>query len=492
MRILIADDEKLARASLISMLDELNWGIEITGEVSNGEDFLESLQKLQPDAAIVDISMPKLNGLEAIERGRLLSPHTKWVILSGYSEFEYARKAVQLGASMYLLKPLGLEELESTMKLLFLEREQTYSRLDDEFEHHILTGLNNGSLKDRNKFTRNAPDAHYKWILLAMDTAIPFSSKERLNQQLLDSIRKPIRGLSSLTTRTAVFPLATGETAVALYWPKDSLQQDQSMKSIPDIVHRYALSLAGPEAAFTAMDCEGYGSMDDMLSDLTEIRRLLPLRTILGMNRRFAPEAVQKQPPAMVQLGQLLIRAADYYRRRLYMEYCAEVEELSVRLRNVELTGEQTGHIRLFLRYAMDEVPGLELEDVPAILDQYADRLLTHKKQQENGPQDMVSEVISFMEQHYASNLSIAQLAEILKITPNYLSTMFHKSTGTTFTKYLARLRIHRSKELLSTTSLPVKEIALQVGYYSTRHFAKLFIESEGCYPTEYRKQIRL
>lgn len=104
----------------------------------------------------------------------------------------------------------------------------------------------------------------------------------------------------------------------------------------------------------------------------------------------------------------------------------------------------------------------------------------------------MISEVIYSIEQHYASDISIAQLAERLRITPNYLSSTFHKKTGTTFTKYLTRLRIHRAKELLSTTNLPVKDIALQVGYYSTRHFVKLFIESEGCYPTEYKKQARL
>lgn len=112
MRVLVADDEKLSRVSLISMLEESERDISIAGEATNGEDLLNALSKMQPDVAFVDIRMPKMNGLEAIERGRKLSPHTQWVILSGFSEFDYARKALSLGAFMYLLKPLGMEGWE--------------------------------------------------------------------------------------------------------------------------------------------------------------------------------------------------------------------------------------------------------------------------------------------------------------------------------------------------------------------------------------------
>lgn len=96
MRVLVADDEKLSRVSLISMLEESERDISIAGEATNGEDLLNALSKMQPDVAFVDIRMPKMNGLEAIEHGRKLSPHTQWVILSGFSEFDYARKALSL------------------------------------------------------------------------------------------------------------------------------------------------------------------------------------------------------------------------------------------------------------------------------------------------------------------------------------------------------------------------------------------------------------
>lgn len=220
--------------------------------------------------------------------------------------------------------------------------------------------------------------------------------------------------------------------------------------------------------------------------------RLLPLRAVIGINHRFSLEELQKQPPAAAHMGLVLTKLVDDYHHHLYMDYCWELEEITTLLRTEQHSKQQIKHMRSFIQYGMNDSAELETVELTALLTRHADKLLTDKKKLEGEPPDMISEVIYSIEQHYASDISIAQLAERLRITPNYLSSTFHKKTGTTFTKYLTRLRIHRAKELLSTTNLPVKDIALQVGYYSTRHFVKLFIESEGCYPTEYKKQARL
>lgn len=115
MKVLIADDEKWIRSTLRSMLDELNMRIDIVGEAKDGEELIRLAGQYRPDVAFVDIRMPRLDGLNAIHSGRQLSPHTQWIILSGYSEFSYAREALQLGASDYLLKPLSPEDLAACL-----------------------------------------------------------------------------------------------------------------------------------------------------------------------------------------------------------------------------------------------------------------------------------------------------------------------------------------------------------------------------------------
>ena len=92
MFILIADDEKMIRLSLQSMLEELYPNEHMYIHASNGQAAIAQVQKLPPDIAFLDIRMPLMNGLEALETCRKLSPSTKWIILSGYADFEYAQR----------------------------------------------------------------------------------------------------------------------------------------------------------------------------------------------------------------------------------------------------------------------------------------------------------------------------------------------------------------------------------------------------------------
>jgi two-component system response regulator YesN len=100
---------------------------------------------------------------------------------------------------------------------------------------------------------------------------------------------------------------------------------------------------------------------------------------------------------------------------------------------------------------------------------------------------DIVDQVITFMHENYMTNIGIGQIAERLNITPNYLSTLFHKKTGINFLTYLKKIRMLKAKELLSDPHIQVHQVAEQVGYFSPRHFARLFWEHYGCLPSEYR-----
>ena len=104
---------------------------------------------------------------------------------------------------------------------------------------------------------------------------------------------------------------------------------------------------------------------------------------------------------------------------------------------------------------------------------------------------DKISHAVEFMEKHYMQDISVAQLAERLDMTPNYFSKLFHEGTGQTFSAYLSMLRINQAKRILSTRlDIPVKDIALMVGYFSSRHFSKVFKNLTGVSPSEFREQI--
>ena len=120
-RVLIVDDEKYVR---MGIKEETDWsliGCEVVGEASNGEEALALAEETRPDLVISDIRMPKMDGITFAERLLEKYPNTKVIFLTAYDEFEYARKAIRLGISDYILKPFKDGELEaSVQKLLHL------------------------------------------------------------------------------------------------------------------------------------------------------------------------------------------------------------------------------------------------------------------------------------------------------------------------------------------------------------------------------------
>lgn len=146
MVILIADDDKLVRFSIKSMLGEI---LEDNGDVfieaANGRDMVKMCQNKKPDVAFVDIKMPYMNGLDAINESRKCSENTEYVIVSGYSDFEYAQRGIRLGVNEYILKPIDEDEIrkviEKIKKKVNVRKEESNSR----FQLEVMRRFNNHS-----------------------------------------------------------------------------------------------------------------------------------------------------------------------------------------------------------------------------------------------------------------------------------------------------------------------------------------------------------
>lgn len=143
MNVLIADDEYLVRASLKSMLIELNMGINIVGEASNSDEFMRIIFKCHPDLVYIDIKMPEINGLELIKAVKNQCPNTEWIILTGFSTFEYAKEALDLGVEKYLLKPVSPDELKNSVEIVLRKKTEQQQELNFEFGHDITALFNN-------------------------------------------------------------------------------------------------------------------------------------------------------------------------------------------------------------------------------------------------------------------------------------------------------------------------------------------------------------
>ncbi len=115
LKIIIVDDEPLFRQYFVQSTEWEKFGFEVCCEAKDGLDALEKIKTCKPDVAFVDINMPFMNGLELIEKLQIQYPEIVAVLVTGYSEFDYARKGIQLGVLDYILKPFNDEELGATL-----------------------------------------------------------------------------------------------------------------------------------------------------------------------------------------------------------------------------------------------------------------------------------------------------------------------------------------------------------------------------------------
>ena len=147
MKLLVVDDEFFVRKGIIESIEWDKYNIEICGEASNGIEALPLVEELHPNCVLTDLKMGKMDALEFIERAKQIDSQITFVILSGYDDFEDARKAISLGVSEYLLKPIGADELIHVMLKVKEQLASTFS----------LSSANRSSLQNSIMLSWNTP-----------------------------------------------------------------------------------------------------------------------------------------------------------------------------------------------------------------------------------------------------------------------------------------------------------------------------------------------
>lgn len=127
MRVVVVEDEIRIREGIEGLLEMMGEDYEFAGSAENGKTGLELIQKEQPDIVITDIRMPDMSGLEMLQEIRAQGNSVKTIVLSAYSEFEYARQAMRLGVTEYLLKPVSVDEFSKAMDAMktMIEKERS-------------------------------------------------------------------------------------------------------------------------------------------------------------------------------------------------------------------------------------------------------------------------------------------------------------------------------------------------------------------------------
>jgi len=481
------------------MLDELNLPLDVVGEATNGEEMVMMVGQYFPDVAFVDIRMPNLNGLDAIRNGKEVSPHTKWYILTGFPEFDYAQEAIRLGVAGYLLKPVKPEELQKILMEFIEANQKRKAAQNKQFEYEIMT-LNYGLTSlEFEKPESLLLRAHFVGAIFYIDSYLSEEIKAERQFELCRAVQVSIDTCLDNHNRLALFVLPNGElTTVGAWEPTRNYEAELCVREYFKAIEQDVRKSSDKDLVVTILvskDCLTYQELQDSLERLQE---LSPLRVVSGIGKKLDITLLNQEAakPGLLQLSALILDLCHCFQEGNYLNFMKAIRDLEKYLSKADIAGKNNLLDTMidFINHSIDcqLIPDQDKDRWVIQLRQHSEHLLKRLPQDETLVPDIIDQVTSFIDENYMLNIGIGQLAEQFNITPNYLSTLFHRKASTNFMSYLKNVRMLKAKELLIDPNIQIQQVAEQVGYFSTRHFARLFTEQFGCLPSDYRDSFKI
>ena len=519
-RIIIADDEEIECRALEMMIRNEFPEIEILPYVQNGIDLVASVEKNHPDIAIIDINMPGLNGLDALEMIRTRNKELKVIISSAYSEFQFAKKAMKLGVSDYILKPLNRETFCETLRKVTqqvsAEAEKRYEENRTKVQIEEINGVVGSEFLS--SLMLGEPDEK---SFLMMQSAMNYEYKGCIliclkNFELDPAVMKQkIRELKEkVQTELGQFGYCVGKTykdeICFLLTPGREIAENEKKKWMEDTA----------AMIFRCGEREGYQRMHlgvstwqedpyEMLTGLAECRIAAGSQKQQGI--RFYDTGKKKQKPEdSRELVELLVREMKAGRTEKAKEYVKKSFDLT-EYENWELNSVVIacmGAIFHVERAMIDKLNVAERynkdrqiqwtqaqvcrskEELCQWVCHCLEQLAVKNIQAGKKSKDYVEKTILYMEKYYMNDISLEQTAEVSGISSFYLSRLLKQELNQTFVGILTEIRMSNALRMLWEGKHSVKEIALQSGYNNITYFYKVFKKYTGMSVGEIREHM--
>lgn len=528
LRMCVIDDIKTVVHGISNQINWETYGIRIVGTASNGEKGIELIQETEPHIVLTDIRMPKLNGLEMTKQVLKKFPRTRIVFLSGYTDFEYAQQAVQLGAFDYIVKPYTPQKIiEVVLKARkSIEEEMGETQRYHEMERKLresLPYLRQEYFQLLLQFRTTPEQAARRWDFLniglererfvVMLTEIDqFAEQtETLPVQEVELIRFTVQNIleESLRRFTKGFVFRDNTNRfVVIFNPPDSLSLEAISEQCRENVEkysRYTISLGlGEEVkaihqisysysqALAALSYSFYTGGNTVYSyqNMSPVHQTAP---------RYSPEKekelfyclrsgnLHKACAIVDELFEETITASLPPAPEVVKGFCDELAFLINRVFSEKLSPEEMKQIERHFLY-IKNLSSYKLKELQGNIKELC-RMgceLIQKRHVEDTNQ-VVEQVIEHIRQNVASNMTVNDYAKLVYLSGSYFANLFKKVTGMTVVQFVTTERMEQAKMML-VEGKQVQEIAQALGYEDRPHFSELFKKHTGMTPSEFKQ----
>lgn len=505
MKILIVEDEYNAREGLAELITKTSPGHTICGKAVNGQEGYEMAVKYRPDLAFVDIELPKMNGLEMIEKllgdPQMKSDMPAFVILSGYAEFRYAQQAIQYGVQDYLLKPISYEKLKNVIQNLgkFDKLKRTYGTERAMNRDMILSSVlqNDTALSREALRTLDAASRSGNRYLITVyygknsntealkKTAVQFClyydfadyyvsimENDKL-MPLFITADKSFAEIEKILNYNFIYSLSKAgflDCTVTLI-PIEKTDDLSGMTGRIKALNSWALSL-GNEKVISP------GLVGNIHSETTAVSRQFDIEALYAIKNKTPGnlKKINRQFVDSLKTGRYapdqIIRACTGYAFSILVCY----KELNVN------AYDHVQDFRVFDMLKSCCTAGEMLDCLDCMAELYA----ASEKENCREYSIPIRKIINYIAASYDSDISLEQLAGRMGITPDYLSHLFTKEVGISFSTYVKKYRIGVAKKMMLDSDCKIREIGRKTGYGDPKYFSKVFREVTGLSPREY------
>lgn len=505
MRIVVVEDEAPIREGMAKVIKTIDTDYEVVGTAADGSIGYHMIMELKPDLVIMDIRMPKIDGLEMLEKLRQEGCTSKFVVLSAYSEFDYAKRAIDSGIVSYLLKPIKLPELKKVL------RQVEESLVKEKNRKHVISidtimlGSLNGQLNTDQSFHDMTKQLYGFTVedpvqVMVVWLGDSYSEQKNLVHEMLKHASESLNNGKCYVVDNENWSVVV----LILYAIPEGVCYFEKYRDM--VVPNIAANLQEPFVF-------SWGKSESLLDVPKVLKRLyLNLEWNLWFEKghllsREEIESIVEIPvryPIYLEEGarQALLKndgesLKESYRKLLVYfkdSKCnpKQMKEMLIRfswnLANIKSVRKEETNLRIHC-ILQNLAEAVTWGEIRGEMEEFIDLIYeSSEKEQDNSISVMVQKANELIQNYYSQGITLEEVAGKLFVSEEYLSTQFKKETGVSFTETVRKYRIEKVKQLLIDTPLKLNQIAELAGYSDPKYMSRVFKEEVGMLPGDFRK----
>ncbi|MEW9500294.1 response regulator [Jeotgalibacillus marinus] len=470
MRILIAEDELVERKAMKKFIEANFTDMVVVGEAVNGRRAIELAEKTNPDIIFMDIKMPGINGLEAIEKIYAANSEIKFILVSAYDSFDYAKESMRFGIKDYILKPGKKEEIVKALlrvvKEIELTRESKMKSTELLKELFITKAMQAPLPKDL--------FALQEALFPTMKSGCFFVMKSNTDYDLGD-IKKALA-----TNASYSYILFQNEEAVVMCITAPIMIEKADVLTLARKLHIVLgedmyIGIGFPSFSLEKLSKSYHEAYEACLQLASENK------SKYGFFQ--ANEKIGNEENVIAGIGYMVEKGhsdeAIIYFKKYYDRLTAgEKEDLYINLKNILSNHDITMHKSSFTALQTDQ-------------DWYSYLHLCCMKINEfYQSKQYIAQAKKYIHNHFNEAITLENVAASVNLSPNYFSNIFKQEFGETFIDFLTKVRLRKAKELIEGNLHSLKEICFMVGYKDPNYFSRVFKKFYHESPKQYQQGI--